>query len=366
MAKLGQNLSLPRFRRWLVFLFMSLSLLAGLLTFQAYQQLRWEAFHHHRIQALDLAKRISQEVAEMMQTEEQRSFADYGFFVVAGNDKSNILQRSPLSNYPVSKNIPGALAYFQVDAKGALTSPVFDADVALEQFGIEDQEAAERRALLERVRIILSENRLVESTESPPLELALAESELRQESLDEVVRPTTRRILKQEEPPADEGARTLAVSNESAGFDRLSSPTPAETQYEQSLGRVDDLVQLDTAFEAPKAEEADAGLSYRAADDDLNQRRSRKEKSTALESKDDLRDQFADTRLNNLPIRTFESEVDPFVWNLLDSGHFVMFRKVWREDQRFVQGLLIDQDTFIKSLIEQKFSSSSLSSMSEL
>ena len=51
---------------------------------------------------------------------------------------------------------------------------------------------------------------------------------------------------------------------------------------------------------------------------------------------------------------------------LLDSGHFVLFRRVWHRDQRYVQGVLIDQASFIDGLISTAFGESSLSSMSEL
>ena len=42
-------------------------------------------------------------------------------------------------------------------------------------------------------------------------------------------------------------------------------------------------------------------------------------------------------------IHTFESEIDPFEMSRLDSGHLVLFRKVWREGARYIQGALIDQ-----------------------
>jgi hypothetical protein len=44
----------------------------------------------------------------------------------------------------------------------------------------------------------------------------------------------------------------------------------------------------------------------------------------------------------DLRINTFESEIDPLEFSLLDSGHFVLFRNVWREGERYIQGLLVD------------------------
>ena len=49
-----------------------------------------------------------------------------------------------------------------------------------------------------------------------------------------------------------------------------------------------------------------------------------------------------------LRISTFESEIDPLEFSLLDSGHFVLFRKVWRDGKRYIQGLLINQEAFVR------------------
>jgi len=59
-------------------------------------------------------------------------------------------------------------------------------------------------------------------------------------------------------------------------------------------------------------------------------------------------------------IRTFESELDPFRFNLLDSGHFVLFRWAWRDAARYVQGALIEPDAFLSALIADAFRASAL------
>jgi signal transduction histidine kinase len=72
------------------------------------------------------------------------------------------------------------------------------------------------------------------------------------------------------------------------------------------------------------------------------------------------------TTATNLRISTFESEVDPFEFSLLDSGHFVLFRKVWRDGERYIQGLLIDQEIFTQNIIGARFMETALSGMSNL
>jgi signal transduction histidine kinase len=65
-------------------------------------------------------------------------------------------------------------------------------------------------------------------------------------------------------------------------------------------------------------------------------------------------------------IRIFESEIDPFELSMLDSGHFVLYRKVWRNGQRIIQGMLIEQQPFINGLVRTAYKNTALSSVSHL
>ncbi len=71
-------------------------------------------------------------------------------------------------------------------------------------------------------------------------------------------------------------------------------------------------------------------------------------------------------RQQGVRIQTFETEVDPLEFSLLDSGHFVLFRRVWRDGERYVQGMLLEPRTFVDNLIAPAFHESVLSSMSDL
>ena len=55
-------------------------------------------------------------------------------------------------------------------------------------------------------------------------------------------------------------------------------------------------------------------------------------------------------------MRTFDGELDPFVFSRLDAGHFVLFRRVWLDGQRLIQGAVIAQKELIAGLIERRFS----------
>ena len=65
-------------------------------------------------------------------------------------------------------------------------------------------------------------------------------------------------------------------------------------------------------------------------------------------------------------IHAFESEVDAFQASLLASGELVLFRKVWRGGQRYVQGLLVDRERFLAALVITPFETSPLARTSSL
>ena len=111
-------------RRWLAVFFLALAIPTGILVYQAYSQLKWEAFHQYRVLAEELAARIDARIVQLVNVEEARSFADYAFLNVAGDPAANFLQRSPLSAYPHGSPIPGLVGYFQVDTDGAFTTPL--------------------------------------------------------------------------------------------------------------------------------------------------------------------------------------------------------------------------------------------------
>ena len=118
------GLDRKKLRRWLAVFFLSLAIPTGILVYQAYSQLKWEAFHQYRVLAEELAARIDARIVQLINTEESRSFADYTFLNVAGDPAANFLQRSPLSAYPHTSPIPGLVGYFQVDAQGEFTTPL--------------------------------------------------------------------------------------------------------------------------------------------------------------------------------------------------------------------------------------------------
>jgi len=65
-------------------------------------------------------------------------------------------------------------------------------------------------------------------------------------------------------------------------------------------------------------------------------------------------------------VHIFESELDPFEFSLLDDGHGVLFRKVWRDGKRTIQGAILDQAQFVDGAIVKPFRETALAEMSDM
>jgi signal transduction histidine kinase len=156
-----------------------------------------------------------------------------------------------------------------------------------------------------------------------------------------------------------------------AAFDRLNAPAPARQAESKQrlagkLGRVEDL-KLDYRYQAASPEATQDQLA--AGRSTLAEKRARTERSAVPEAQlpSSAPAQAQDAPLKSeLDIRIFESEIDPFEFSLLDSGHFVLFRKVWRDGERYIQGLLLEQQVFLDAVIRDAFRDTALAGMSDL
>jgi len=348
--------------------FLALSVPSVILVSQAYSQLKWEAFYQHRTLAEELSVRINRRFNQLITTEESRAFGDYSFLVVSGAPEANYLQPSPLSRYPVTTDFPGLLGYFQIDAEGQFTTPLLPQPATqAASYGIPTPEIAERQNLQAQIFRILRDNQLVQ----PRMEQDLL-------SVAEPIAPegTTSFGARQAEPESDK-AEIFSLSRErSVDFERLKGNQSSELQQQKldalsNYGRVEDL-KLKSRFDAQQpVGETGSKLKKRAA---------RKEQSAVPVAQAVPEPTFydrapAESRIVGadtgeaaapLKITIFKSEIDPFDFALMDSGHFVIYRNVWRNGQRLIQGAIIEQQAFLKGLIEALFRETGLSQMSDL
>jgi signal transduction histidine kinase len=383
-------MSLRRLRIMLLLFFAALAAPTIILVYQAYGQLKWEAFHQHQQLAREMALRIDTRFSNLITREESRSFSDYSFLNVTGSESSSFLQRSPLSGFPLESDIPGLIGYFQVDAQNQLATPIVPQSNA-GGYGISAQELNERVALENRIRDILDQNRLVKKADKSLEAIAAMPQAIVQanslENINEYADESEEAVM------MDRPASTPVESAESSlqgqlVFDQLKSQRKSkvssfESDSSAGLGRVDDL-ELEDNYAVAARQQAEK----------LNEekkrklgKQSRKEAATLpivdmraympgesapadmdeqRLAKDERLDAGFLERQQGVRIQTFETEVDPLEFSLLDSGHFVLFRRVWRDGERYVQGMLLEPRTFVDNLIAPAFRESVLSSMSDL
>lgn len=345
---LGKHYDERRLRRVLAFLFLALAVPTGAVLWQAYGQLKWEAFHQYRGQAEEFTNRIDAQLAERISAIESRSFAEYSFLNVGGDSGAGYLQRSPLSAFPVHRDLPGVIGYFQVDAQGRFSTPLLpESGAGAAALGISEPELRAREELAEELRRILAGNSLVEGREvSGPASQAM---------FDRLNQP----------PPV-------------ASSDRQEEPLAGPESFEPDLDRADSSTKvadlmLDDALQK-KSESVEEKADNSAREQPRSQTipstidRARRVEQAALPEASDAAGARAPgpQPAQELRITTFESEIDPFEFSLLNTGEFVLFRKVWRDGKRFVQGILLDRSEFLDQMLLSAFRASGLSDMSSL
>jgi signal transduction histidine kinase len=337
--------------------FLALAVPAGVLIAQAYGQLKWEAFRSTQVAAEELAARIDVALRAAIATEDARSFGAYSFLVVEGDAAANFVQRSPLSAFPVESSILGVLGYFQVDAAGKLSTPLLpEAGVLASSYGIAPAEEAARAERVAQVSELLARNQLVRAPRDEP-----APAEPAPAAPAEVERRGRSQIQLNAATPA-----SAAVSSAQEGFDRLSAEAPA---LRRAAGSRDD---AGAASEAVAPAAANAGTLTPQLLDQVasfaEDRQKRVEQSLVAEpaAEQDAAGAAVDVAKVEVSVRMFASEVDPFELGVLDDEHLVLFRNVWRDGQRYVQGALVERNAFVTAAIESPYRASSVASVARL
>ena len=364
-------MSIRKLKLLLLIFFVALAGPTATLVYQAYGQLKWEAFHQHQQLARELSLRIDARFEEILRREQGRPFSDYSFFNISGSEDAAFLQRSPLSSFPHESDTPGFLGYFQVDNSGQLRTPVVPAKDERNHLIAED-ELRQRINQEQKISQILSQNRLVKK-QLPTVMGSKVSGELAEE---QVMAPAaTPAPAEMYQETVDFAAKAVEEESGLSVFDSLGSLSkqPREKSKKmQSGGRVADL-ELDDRYEvaAQLNEMQEPEMEAKRKDRKLRRERTLLPDLAPVDA--DKQDSVQSNAISTLltkqqvrRIRAFESEVELMEFNLLDSGHFVLFRRVWHDNERYVQGLLFDQKNFIEELIAEPFYESSLADASDL
>ena len=365
-----------RLRLWLALLFAALALPSALLVQHAYGQLKWEAFHRQRVLAEEFAQRVDSRLAALVAAEEARPATDYRFLVVAGDPGARVLALSPLASFPPERTLPGALGHFEVEADGTFRSPLLPAagedpgrhGITRDALAARTARVAELRELLARHRVG-GEPALAGARDAPAR--ASADAERLELSLSRIegdrARGAGASVAEGVAASSEPGRldKKIASAPAQALFDRLDDATSsrapaASAPPADSLGRVEEL-RLEQAYSAEAEAKRDTGARAKA-------RQARKEQSLApAVAPAPAAPALAEAQASEaLPIRAFESEVEPFRFARLDADHFVLYRNVWRDGQRTVQGLLLAREALLGSAIGRPFAATALARASDL
>ncbi len=382
-----------KLRRWLLLFFVALAVPSGLLVYHAYKQLKWETFHQHRLLAEELAARINARLSDLVEAEEQRSFSDYSFLLVSGDESASYLQRSPLAAFPLPAKVPGLIGYFQVDTQGVFSTPLLPSDTDdMTRYGISQTEFDQRLIAANNLQNILSQNQLADAGASRDANVAVLSESIEPESgRDDLV--VLSDASEGERRDLDKAFKDALVSGSVSApeelqqapaqeaFDRLKISKPdKETKQDlqkskkitENLGRVEEL-QLDLKYQAKTRNESrrqtaslPAAVESTTTAGKQRSRVQQEQIAVPQTMSADIMGVEEDSLERDFRIRTFESEIDAFDFSMLDSGHFVLFRKVWRDGERYVQGLLIEQQAFLNGMVEGLFRQTVLARMSDL
>jgi len=336
-------------RNLLALFFIALAAPTVVLIWQAYGQLKWEAFHQHRGIAEELTQRIDSQLNDMIRVADSRSFADYSFLVVSGDPNAKFVQRSPLSTYPVAASLPSVMGHFQVDSQGAFSTPLLPAvGTKVGDLGIGDSEFAERQTLARELQAVLADNRLVQPQAIAGVRRVVGKS---------AAAPAS--TLEEEEKEKTDRFRDY----DQAVFDELNQrQNEIEIVDAFALDELVDIGSEDDEREIPQQQ----GL---AGESESSPGRSKRREQIALPESVQPAEEELIANLaapSSLRISTFESEIDPLEFSLLDSGHFVLYRKVWRDGERYIQGFVVDQAAFLQDTIGSQFAGTALSGMANL
>ncbi|MCF6226480.1 MAG: HAMP domain-containing histidine kinase [Xanthomonadales bacterium] len=385
-GSLYSNMDIKRVRRWLFVFFLAIAIPAALLIAQTYSQLKWESFHQQRGLAEELSQRIETRFSQLINAEEARPFTDYAFLNLAGDPDANFLQLSPIARYPVATEIPGLIGYFQLDAKGELSTPIVPIDISrFSSYGIDSDEQNARLELQTQIYQILSQNHLLDNTPRPA-EAAAPDSSSPDRQNTTARLAAEKEELVQRKPNFAKRSESVDKSNlyTQIAFDQLERKVPNKDKQD-AFTRIDadDLELADNELdgrESRRKQQFDAGLSKKKARIEFNslpilaeEISATKEDTPQAESLASVPTSAAASAIGGdsqyypgLKVRTFESAIDPLVFSQLESGHFVLFRKVWRDGERTIQGLLIEQQSFLQALINTLFQQTGLSLASNL
>ena len=318
------------------------------LSLKARQQIKWEALYQQRQLAEELAQRVDSNLQRWLKTEQQRSAAEYNYLLDQNQlGATNYLQRSPLSQWPGAEAPPGLIGYFQVDSDGRLNTPLLPTSESEGlSSGLTTAEFRKRLNIKHDIESILGENQLVAAkTEDDAVMETEAYGAEAQASFDKLSQNR-------------EESRQQKSLGKLSELDLERSFADAEPLLQTKQARKEQTIKEETA---KKSEQKSAAGAYPAKPGP----KAKPQPSTVFSAPEMQEEMTAPVSLP-VSITLFSHNTSNFNLSLLDSGHLILFRNAWVNNQRLVQGILLDQNRFIQAAIQSSFEQSNLADTTNL
>jgi len=378
------RLSLQKLRWLFVVFFLALAIPSAILSHKAYDQLRWQALHQYQQDAKALVDQIDRALAEAIDKEEARSDTDYTFFVLAGSPEARFIQRSELSKFPVESDISGVIGYFQIDEKGDFSTPILpssyvQAAVQPQLYGISPKENQLRNQLEKSVWQILSQNKLVESNKKERLDQLIASEKLMQPDMKMATGEIENDRFSKSDQLMDLDETDASINEPHSSLDEEYYPRQStrqqgffeleEKEQKKQVSRREQ--QKLTADQTKKSKtrvlKNRSSLASNQYQNNPKSRKNRVEKKySPQQSLTKQEEPSKRVEQDKIQIKLFESEIEPFKFSLLESGHFVVYRQVWRNNKKVIQGAVLSAQRFLDSALKKFYLQSSLSEITEL
>lgn len=343
-------------RRFLLLFFILLSLLITFFVRKAYRQLEVESFIVQRDQSEKLADNMDLRFEFMIERETKRSPEAYSYLDIS-QGKAEV---SELSYLPKIQLLKGLIGYFQISHDGVFSSPLLP-DQSQRQHPLvklTEQEIREREKLVEQCFQVLNNNQF-------------------QQSWGEATKPLVNNYNKILDPYSSFRSPLELKS--------VSKSISSRTSAEGEAFEADDVVLEDNLVLEQKLEEAIMSKSKAPAqqklsdlklDNSLQQQaavpeatiakkvqsssqRSRRSEINVLEEKE-VKEQLKSVAVPERTITSFAGEIDPFRFEVLNSGEFVFFRNVWRGGKRTIQGFMVDSEKFLNQMLGESLKTHAL------
>ncbi len=347
---------------------------------RVYAQLRQEAWYQYRLSAEHVMRLVEDEMLSLISREENRPFADYGFFRVEEQKLLQIkgLALSPLSRFPVSMELPGLIGYFQIHPDGTFTSPVLPdiTKAQLQRYEIQFGEAeyTQRLALRKQLEAVLKANRLL--TFSPASKRKVSESKQNE-------RMEGRRDRRTSAAPSREAIVSQQSGMTADAADQAQSKTDIALRSTFQGQKLDDLNLNQGLYQkAPATSKVFESRSRTpmGRQSKWSSRKKRTEKIDIPSSQSvDIYREYVNARIEKPKeqspsifddtgslLVSFEGEIDPIQLYVLQDLTFAFIRKAWKAKQRYIQGLFVNGQTFLQHVIQPRFHNSSIGSVSQL